>query len=286
MARLFSVIAFVLAALLAPPSLADEGIQIHCANCAPDAPSVTVTGDIPYGAWVSSDRIIINPMLLAQAMQAPSVSGTYSPTGPSTSVITPGPVITTGCGVGGQSPCTSALPAGPSVIDCSVVQCINSKGEPVISTGTLTGKILTWLTAAFGTTIATVLTTLLVRMLKQAGVETAKGFSDNLQRIIVNGLNLGAAAAGATLKDKGNIAIKNQVIASAVQYTQAHASETIKALGLDPQSGRAVEAIKARIETAISDPAAPTPPALDPVGTPAKVAPAVAPSTIDTTKVT
>ena len=58
---------------------------------------------------------------------------------------------------------------------------------------------------------------------------------------------------------------QDAIVAQAVAYTQEHGAETIKALGLDPQSGAAVEAIKAHIETAIADPMVPTPKVLDAV---------------------
>jgi hypothetical protein len=56
-----------------------------------------------------------------------------------------------------------------------------------------------------------------------------------------------------------------------VAYVQDHGADAIKTLGLDPQSGAAVEAIKARIETAIADPTIPTPKILDPTPAPAAV---------------
>jgi hypothetical protein len=134
-----------------------------------------------------------------------------------------------------------------------------------ISTGTLAGQVLDWATLAFGGTLSGFLTALIIRLLKNAGVQGAELLSDKLDRILLNGINAGAAAAEADAAGKGQVQIKNEVVAKAVAYAQAHAADTIKALGLDPQSGEAVEAIKARIETAIADPATPTPPVLDTV---------------------
>jgi hypothetical protein len=89
-----------------------------------------------------------------------------------------------------------------------------------------------------------------------------------LQEIIVNGLNVGAAQATKDLAGRDPITIKNETVAQAVAYAQAHGADAIKQLGLDPKSGAAVEAIKARIETAIADPAVPTPAVLDPSNSP------------------
>jgi hypothetical protein len=85
-----------------------------------------------------------------------------------------------------------------------------------------------------------------------------------LQDIIVNGLNVGAAQVAQNLAGKDQVQIKNETVAHAIAYAQTHGADAIKQLGLDPQSGAAVEAIKARIETAIADPATPTPSMLDP----------------------
>jgi len=105
-------------------------------------------------------------------------------------------------------------------------------------------------------------------LLKNAGFAGNEILRQRLQDMIVNGLNAGAAAAADKLKDKGQIEVKNEVVAKAVDYVQAHGADTLKQLGIDPASSSAVEAIKARIETAINDPATPTPPALDPVDAP------------------
>lgn len=133
-----------------------------------------------------------------------------------------------------------------------------------IETGTIAGQVLTWVAAAFATAVGSVLTVWLIRLMKLAGVQGADLLRDKLQEVIINGLNAAAAAGAKELQGKDPITIKNAIVADAVAYTQDHAAETIKALGLDPNSGAAVEAIKARIETAITDPTVPTPPVLSP----------------------
>jgi hypothetical protein len=102
-----------------------------------------------------------------------------------------------------------------------------------------------------------------VRVLKQLGIVATEALRARLQEVVINGLNFGAQEAEKHLEGKGQVEIKSQIVQTAVAYTQDHAADTIKALGLDPQSGKAVEAIKARIETAIADPIAPTPAILD-----------------------
>jgi hypothetical protein len=133
-----------------------------------------------------------------------------------------------------------------------------------IDTGTMAGQILTWVATTFGTAIGAALTALLVRMLKKSGIEANALLRDQLQQIVVNGLNAGAAAAARELAGRGKIDIKSAAVQKAIEYAQAHGADTMKALGIDPTSKEAVEAIKARIETAITDPATPTNPILEP----------------------
>ena len=140
----------------------------------------------------------------------------------------------------------------------------------VVETGTIAGEVLTWVTTVFGGLISTVLTGLLVRWLQKANIDLTEAQRDKLQGIIVNGLNLGAAQAQKDLAGKGDVEIKNQAVAFAIDYVKAHGADTLKALGADPNSPKFQQAVRARIETAIADDATPTHPALDPA-VPAKV---------------
>jgi len=150
--------------------------------------------------------------------------------------------------------------------------------DTTISIGTLAGQVLTWAAAAFGSLAATVFTAWGVRLFKLAGVQMSDAARSRLQDIIVNGLNVGAAAATQNLAGKDKVQIKNETVAAAIAYAQNHGADAIKQLGLDPQSGAAIEAIKARIETAIADPTVPTPAVLDPAKTlPPSPAPVAAP---------
>jgi hypothetical protein len=141
--------------------------------------------------------------------------------------------------------------------------------DTTISVGTLAGQFLTWIAAAFSVPVGSALTYWLVKLAQRAGVQMTADMSAKLQGIIVNGLNISAAANADRLRGASPFTTKNVIVADAIQYAQAHGSDTIKALGLDPQSGEAVQAIKARIETAITDPTVPTPKVLDPPVVPA-----------------
>jgi len=176
-----------------------------------------------------------------------------------------------------QAPAITVAP--PAVIAPAATQNTITTTAPVtsstsISVGTLAGKVLTWAAAAFGSILATIFAAWGVRLFKLAGVQISDAARDRLQQIILNGLNAGAKEAAVYLAGKDKVEIKSEIVKLAVAYTQDHGADAIKTLGLDPKSGAAVEAIQARIETAIADPAVSTPTVLDPqipANAPAKV---------------
>lgn len=143
----------------------------------------------------------------------------------------------------------------------TVVQAAPSSAT--VDTGTYAGQALVWVVTVFGGVIGTALTGLIVNLMKKAGVDATEAMRAKLQDTIVNGLNLGAAKAAKDLQGQGQVVIKDAAVAQAVTYVQAHGADTLKKLGLDPTSPEAVEAIKARIETAISDEKVPTAAVLD-----------------------
>jgi hypothetical protein len=136
----------------------------------------------------------------------------------------------------------------------------------VVKGGDLAASLIEWLKVAFGTTIGAAVLWGITKALQLMGIKATDLQKAQLQAIVVNGLNAGAAKLQTSLRDNRalDITSKSQIVNEALAYTQAHGAETIRALGLDPKSGDAVEAIKARIETALNDPNTPTPPAITP----------------------
>jgi hypothetical protein len=136
----------------------------------------------------------------------------------------------------------------------------------VVKGGDLAAQIIQWLQIAFGSTAGVAFLWIATRGLSYLGIKITDAQKDQLQGIIVNGLNAAAAKAEVQLRGNPNldVHVKNQIIADAIGYAQDHGAETIKALGLDPKSGEAVEAINARIATALNDPTVPTPAAITP----------------------
>lgn len=167
------------------------------------------------------------------------------------------------------APVVVAQPSGPIVTEApTATQNTITTTGPVTSTtkieaGTLAGEAILWVGSVFGTTIGAALTALILRLMKNAGFQGSEILRQRLQDMIVNGLNAAAQSAADGLKNKGDIEVKNALVAKTVEYVKAHGADTLKELGVDPNSNAAIDAIKARIETAINDPAAPTPPVLD-----------------------
>lgn len=137
--------------------------------------------------------------------------------------------------------------------------------DTTISIGTLAGQVLQWVAAAFSLPIGALIVGWLLKLMQLTGVQVTAQMKDQLQGIVVNALHSAAANNAKRLEGKSEVVVKDTIVAEAIKYTQQHGAATIKALGLDPKSGEAVEAIKARIEKAIVDPTTPTPVVITPL---------------------
>lgn len=140
----------------------------------------------------------------------------------------------------------------PLAIGVSPMQTING--------GTLLSEVINWLAVAFGTVLAGLGTLLVIRVRAYFGILTTDAQKAALQEIAVNAVNSAAAKAEQSVKDNPNLQInvKSAVAQDAVSYVQAHGADIIKSLGLDPNSGDAVDAIRARVATAMNSPETPT----------------------------
>lgn len=137
--------------------------------------------------------------------------------------------------------------------------------DTTISIGTLAGQVLTWVAAAFSLPIGALIVGWLLKLMQLTGVQVTTQMKEQLQSIVVNSIHSAAASNAKRLEGKSQFVVKDVIMADAIKYTQLHGAATIKALGLDPQSGEAVEAIRARIEMAIVDPTVPTPVVVTPL---------------------
>lgn len=149
----------------------------------------------------------------------------------------------------------------------AVVSAAHAADAVTVNTGDVASSALAWVATVATGVVGTAVTTLLVRWFTHLGVQVTDEMRARLQDIVVNGLNLAAKELEQSLIGKGQVEVKNAVAARTVRYVQEHGADTLKALGLDPMSPAATEAIRARIETAITDPRAPTPPSITPIPT-------------------
>ena len=160
------------------------------------------------------------------------------------------------------APLSAALAQPAPVTQNTVTTTGPVSSDTTISVGTLAGEVLKWVSSVAVTVLGTFGAVLITKVLKRVGMDVSAGLSQQLNETLINGLNNAAANAATQLAGRDPITIKNAIVQNAVRYAQDHRAETIKALGLDPQSGSAVEALKARIATLIADPNSPTPPVL------------------------
>lgn len=129
-----------------------------------------------------------------------------------------------------------------------------------ISIGTYAGQVLTWLAAAFSVPIGALLTAWLLRVFKSAGLVMTQQMSDELNKVLVNGMNDAALNGARLTSGKLAVSVKDPIVASAIQYTIDKMPDTLKGLGLDPKDGKTVEVLRSRIATLSADPGVPTPP--------------------------
>ena len=213
---------------------------------------------------------ILAALALAAALAAPVLAQTtFNEAAPAAGQPPAGPVVIGVNPVGAvpaapQAPVAAApAPGAPATTQNTVTTTGPVTSETTISVGTIAGQVFLWVMTAFGGVIGTALTTLIVKLIQRAGIQATDALRARLQGIVVNGLNLAAQEAATQLKGKLPINVNAEIKARATEYVMAHGADTIKALGIDPHSAKATEAVHAHIETAIADPATPTPTVLD-----------------------
>lgn len=149
----------------------------------------------------------------------------------------------------------SAVPVAPGIAPV---------GTPVfVNVGSMGADVLTWLAAVFTPVLGTMITAGLYQLFKKMGIDMTDAMRARLQELVVNGLNVGAAKATDALRSAPPMVVKNAAVAHAIDYVQTHGADTLKALGFDPKDPKAIEAIQARVESAIINPDVPTHPVLN-----------------------
>ena len=125
--------------------------------------------------------------------------------------------------------------------------------DPVIvHTGTLAGNILEWMAAVLGPVLAGFAANWLLALAANLRLANTDKLRARLQNMIENAVAYFAEKAANDMKGRGDVEIKNTIAAQVIGYTQTHGAETIKALGIDPTSPKAEEAIRARIAAVVA----------------------------------
>jgi hypothetical protein len=157
--------------------------------------------------------------------------------------------------------------AAPTVVGVTapgtpVVVATTAQPDYSFSAGNLLGSFINWVWLGFGGLITSVVVLGLLKLAAMLGVQTTQQMNDRLKEAVQNGLNDAASKAQVSVDGKFNVQVKNKVVAQAIEYVKVHQADTIKALGLDPNGGEVVSALRAKAETIIADPALATNPAL------------------------
>lgn len=153
---------------------------------------------------------------------------------------------------------------GASKIEQPVVVAATTPPDYTFSAGSVIASIVNWLWVVFGGTIVSVIMIGVQKWLKLMGVQVNQQMNDRIEERLRNGLNQAAATAQVGLDGKFTVAVKNQVVAQAIEYAKAHSAEDLATLGLDPKSGEVTAALQAKAESIIVDPLKATNPALVP----------------------
>lgn len=153
-------------------------------------------------------------------------------------------------------------PAPPVVVPTAAPNTQITTTAPVtsdttISIGTLAGQVLTWILAVFSVPIGGFVVQIVAKYAAKIGVDLDDTRRERLQEIVVNGLHAAAANIPKSIDGKLPFDVKSKLMADTIRYTQAHGADTLKKLGLKPDSANAQEAITARAEVALADPAVP-----------------------------
>lgn len=116
-----------------------------------------------------------------------------------------------------------------------------------IAVGSIAGDILQWIAVVFGPVISGAAVMLATKWLKKWGVDIKDADRARLDDLIQNGIANAAQAASVNLTAMPPVAVRNQLVASAVEYAKAHGADTLKSLGApDPNDPKVIEALRAR----------------------------------------
>lgn len=136
-----------------------------------------------------------------------------------------------------------------------------------ISMGDMAGQIIIGLVTAFGGVFTAFACHLMWRIADHFGIKVSAEqravIEAKASSAILHAINLAAVEAVRSMAGKGPVAIRSATVAGAVQFIQQHHADDMAPLGINTLTQGGVDRLKARIETTITDPSAPTPKVLD-----------------------
>lgn len=106
-------------------------------------------------------------------------------------------------------------------------------------------------------------TAALQKFAKNRGIEIQQKNLDRVDQFLVNGLNLAASEVKAT-RGMPAADAKKILVNGAIAYLNKHGTDTLNEMSADLSDPKVQEAMRARIETLITDPTKPTPAILSP----------------------
>lgn len=125
--------------------------------------------------------------------------------------------------------------------------------KETVAFGDYAGSLLNWLAVVLLPVFAPIALDWYVKLRARLGLQTTDAQRAKFQQTVENGVALGAHDAQVSLSGKLNFDVKNKIMADAVAYAKAHGADTLKALGVDPTSPEAEEAIRARAAKMFAD---------------------------------
>jgi hypothetical protein len=110
---------------------------------------------------------------------------------------------------------------------------------------------LQWMLPIIAPILAALIADLIIKVRAYFGQQTTDTQRDRIQQMAENGVNLAAHKLNVAAST-GHLPTKEQLMAEAVDYVQAHGTDTLKALGMDPTDAKTVDAIKGRVATILA----------------------------------
>ena len=141
-----------------------------------------------------------------------------------------------------------------------VVAVTDAVDPTLVSLGTLGASVLNWTLAVIAPIVSFMVVGLLSRLMTRFGIQVQGQHREKLQEIVVNGINWASQNAAVKMQGKLTVQVQGALQQQVLNYVRTQGMDTIKNLNMDPNSPEFIQAVQARIQRALNDPLAPTPP--------------------------